>query len=119
MISINNKLELISSAVHFGFKFKGEQCALYVSNKESNQHSYIQYELDGVYQKRLRVEGKPTGPIVIKAVGEGNHVIWIYKAAEATTGNIIISKIVVYRQYYYPWRRIRYFGLCMCCRRIP
>src|ERR1700748_1112046 len=53
------ELELISSAVHVGFTFQGEQCAVYVSNKDEHQHNYIQYELDGVYQRRLRIDGRP------------------------------------------------------------
>jgi len=87
------ELELISSAVHFGFKFSGEKCVLYAVNKDQNSHSYIQYELDGVYQKRLRVNGKPGGSITIETSGKGTHIIWIYKATEATTGAIVISKI--------------------------
>jgi lysophospholipase L1-like esterase len=94
IVNQQNELELISSAVHFGFKFQGGQCAIYASNKDSNDHNYIQYELDGIYQKRIRVEGDPTGPVIITATGTGEHTIWIYKATEATTGPVVISKIV-------------------------
>src|SRR5690349_7690806 len=60
-------LELISSAVHFGFTFRGAQCTLYAAHEYNSGHNYLQYELDGVYQKRLRVEGGNTSPFVIHA----------------------------------------------------
>ncbi len=88
-----NELELISSAVHFGFKFEGDHCALFAFLKEKEGHNYIQYELDGVYQKRIRVNGNTHQPIVINAAGKGEHTIWIYKATEAHTGAILISKV--------------------------
>lgn len=87
------QLELISSAVHFGFNFQGEECALYISNKNQNSHNFIQYELDGVYQKRLMVSAKPAGPVLIRTSGKGAHTLWIYKATEAATGAIVVEKI--------------------------
>ncbi|MEO7215728.1 GDSL-type esterase/lipase family protein [Mucilaginibacter sp.] len=87
-----HNLELISSAVHFGISFTGETCALYVSLADASAHNYLQYELDGVYQKRLRVNGNSKAPIVITTT-PGKHTIWIYKATEAHTGAIIIEKI--------------------------
>ncbi len=87
------ELELISSAVHFGFSFKGTVCKIYLSLKDKGAHNYLQYELDGVYQNRIRVEANSTSPIIITAPKEGNHKIWIYKCTEATSGDILISKI--------------------------
>lgn len=89
----HKELELISSAVHFGFKFEGNQCKIFASLKDHGAHNYIQYELDGVYQKRIRINGNSIEPTVIKTSGKGIHTIWIYKATEAHTGPIIISKI--------------------------
>jgi len=87
------QLELVSSAVHFGFSFKGNECVMYASLTDTAAHNYLQYELDGVYQKRIRISGNTNVPIVIKATGTGEHIIWIYKATEAHTGGIFISKI--------------------------
>lgn len=92
-ITARHELELISSAVYFGFSFTGEQCIIYASLPTASEHNYLQYELDGVYQKRLRVEGNQSGPIIIKTIGPGKHHIWIFKATEATTGPILISKV--------------------------
>src|SRR5688572_8597291 len=46
------QLQLVSSGVHFGFTFEGMVCTLYVASP--GQHNYLQYELDGMYAKRLR-----------------------------------------------------------------
>jgi len=86
-------LELISSAVHFGFSFTGSGCEVYAYLPNPAEHAFLQYTLDGVYQKRIRINGGNTEPIVIKAPQPGLHRIWIYKATEAQTGPIFVSKI--------------------------
>lgn len=92
---INNQqsLELISSAVHFGFSFDGEECEIFASISDTRGHNYLQYELDGVYQKRIKIEGSNQQPIKITAATTGRHTVWIYKATEAHTGAIAIQKI--------------------------
>jgi len=87
-------LELISSAVHFGFTMTGTTCSIYVYNRDSAVHNYIQYTLDGVYQKRIRIFGSTPRAIQLINLGEGNHIIWIYKATEAMTGPVFIEKII-------------------------
>ena len=86
-------LELVSSAVHFGFSFTGPECQVFASIPDANGHNYLQYELDGVYQKRIKISGNTTEPIVISANTAGKHTVWIYKATEAHTGPISIQKI--------------------------
>lgn len=90
----NGKLELISSAVHFGFSFEGKECKVFASIPNLNGHNYLQYELDGVYQKRIRFDGNNNQPIILNAGSDGKHRVWIYKATEAHTGPIIIDKII-------------------------
>ena len=90
----NGKLELISSGVHFGFVFEGKECQLFAYNPNPNGHNYLQYELDGKYQKRIRINGNNNQPIILDAGNEGKHTVWIYKATEAHTGAILIDKIV-------------------------
>jgi len=92
---INDKqeLELVSSGVHFGFSFYGKECKVYASNFYSGGHNYIQYVLDGEYQKRIKIDGNRRDPIILTASNTGNHTIWIYKATEAHTGSVIIQKI--------------------------
>ena len=93
-INNNQNLELISSAAHFGFSFTGKECRIFTSIPSSQNHNYIQYELDGVYQKRIRINSNSKEPIVIIAPAKGKHIVWVYKATEAHTGAIFIEKIV-------------------------
>lgn len=91
--SPNGNLELISSAVHFGVRFSGTSCKIYATIPDPNAHNYLQYTLDGKYQKRIRISGMDTQPIVLSGLKNQAHVLWIYKATEAATGPIFIVKI--------------------------
>jgi lysophospholipase L1-like esterase len=93
LLTDSQHVELISSAVHFGFRFSGNECSLYAYIKDPAGHNYLQYELDGVYQKRIKIEGDSRKPVTIKAGSDGPHTVWIYKATEAQTGPIFIEKI--------------------------
>jgi len=93
IIDSQQNLELISSAVHFGFSFTGSSCYVFASLPDASSHNYFQYTLDGMYQKKIKVEGNSKQPIVLTAPGEGEHTIWIYKTTEAQTGPIYIRKI--------------------------
>ncbi|WP_210490662.1 SGNH/GDSL hydrolase family protein [Rufibacter aurantiacus] len=85
-------LELISSAVHFGFSFEGTQAQVMTSLFNPKGHSYLQYELDGVYQKRIRIDG-PQDTLVITAPTSGKHTVWVYKTTEAHSGPVVIRKV--------------------------
>ena len=88
----NNHIELISSAAHVGFTFTGTTCHVYAYINATG-HNYLQYELDGEYQKRIKVAGGKNQPIIIKATTDGPHAVWLYKATEAHTGPLFIEKI--------------------------
>jgi hypothetical protein len=85
------QVELISSAAHFGFSFEGNVCRLFVS-VPAGQHNYLQYETDGVYQKRIRID-HPNDTVTIDTRRRGKHQIWIYKATEPHSGPVTIQKI--------------------------
>ncbi|WP_347159403.1 SGNH/GDSL hydrolase family protein [Pontibacter chitinilyticus] len=86
------QLELISSASHIGFSFEGKEARLFASAPDAASHSYLQYELDGIYQGRIKVDG--TGaPLVIAAPSAGRHTVWFYKTTEAHTGPLVIGKV--------------------------
>jgi hypothetical protein len=95
MNNTNNtqNLELISSAAHFGFTFEGTEVRLFASIPNTGGHNYLQYELDGVYQKKIKIVSNSTDPIILKARSGGRHTVWVYKATEAHTGPIFIEKI--------------------------
>lgn len=86
-------LELISSAAHVGFSFEGVSCAVAVFIPSWLDHNYLQYELDGVYQKRIRINAQSAEPITITATKSGKHTVWIYKATEAHTGPVMIKSV--------------------------
>ncbi|HTJ51940.1 MAG TPA: GDSL-type esterase/lipase family protein [Cyclobacteriaceae bacterium] len=92
-ITTDSHVELISSASHVGFKFNGSQCNVLAYITDTTGHNYLQYELDGKYIGRVKINGKLKKPFVIKASGKGTHSVWLYKATEAATGPIFIEKI--------------------------
>jgi len=87
-------VELIGSAAHFGFQFSGAGCAVYLHLADTGSHNYLQYEVDGIYQGRIRVEGKDRRPMLIRPGLTGVHTVWIYKTTEAMSGPVYIEKIV-------------------------
>jgi lysophospholipase L1-like esterase len=88
----NGDLEMISSAVHFGFRFTGPICTLYAHISDPAAHNYLQYTVDDVYYRRIKISGN-NHQYNIVGLGKGNHTVWIYKATEAATGPIFIEKI--------------------------
>ncbi len=92
-INEQQQLELISSAAQVGFSFEGPECTVMASVPAWLSHNYLQYELDGVYQKRLRISSKTAAPVVIKAGTGGRHTVWLYKATEARTGPVFLHQI--------------------------
>ncbi len=89
----DNKLELISSAAHFSFSFEGTECLIFSSMASWQNHNYLQYEIDGVYQKRLKISKENPSPIILCAKNNGRHTVKIFKATEAHSGPIFIEKI--------------------------
>lgn len=92
IINEQQNLELISSACQFGFSFEDRAFHLQVSLPAWLHHNYLQYELDGVYRNRIRIDSS-TKLISIAAPTAGKHTVWIYKATEAHTGPIIIQSV--------------------------
>jgi hypothetical protein len=90
----DGNLELISSAVHFGFRFTGPRCSIYAALSDPAAHNYLQYTVDGIYYRRIKISGTMSRSYNIDGLGKGDHTVWIYKATEATTGPIFIQKIV-------------------------
>jgi lysophospholipase L1-like esterase len=87
-------LELISGASYFAFSFTGNTCSIYAYINNEAAHNYLQYELDGIIQQRVKVKGNKVQPITINATVAGKHTVRLYKATEAHTGPIFIEKIV-------------------------
>ena len=90
IVNEQQHIELISSACQLGFSFNDKAIHLQVSIPAWLHHNYLQYELDGVYKNRIRIDSS-TKLISIAAPAAGKHTIWFYKATEAHTGPIIIQ----------------------------
>jgi hypothetical protein len=90
IVNEQQHIELISSACQLGFSFDDTAIQLQVSIPAWLHHNYLQYELDGVYKNRIRIDSS-TKLISIAAPAAGKHVIWFYKATEAHTGAVIIQ----------------------------
>ncbi|HKG68159.1 MAG TPA: hypothetical protein VKA92_04780, partial [Segetibacter sp.] len=67
IINKEQNVELISSAVHVGFSFEGNECRIFASIPCLAGHNYLQYELDGEYQKRIKISGNSRLPVVLTA----------------------------------------------------
>lgn len=89
----NFSLELISSGVHFSFRFWGNECTVFTSLASWQSSAYLQYEVNGEYQKRIKIENKINEAFTIKAKAKGLHTVTIYKTTEAHSGPIFINKI--------------------------
>ena len=68
-------IELISSAAHLGFSFTGLQCEISAYIADEAGHNYLQYELDGTYQRRVKISGNDKQPVVITAAENGTHTV--------------------------------------------
>lgn len=87
------EMELIGSAAHVGFSFMGRTCEVDVLVPSGTAHNYVQYELDGKYGRKLRVDGGSVRAVVIEASGGGMHQVWVYKATEAMAGPLMIAGV--------------------------
>ncbi|MFC6998006.1 SGNH/GDSL hydrolase family protein [Rufibacter roseus] len=92
-INTNSNLELITSAAHVGFSFEGTEATVVAGAGWEDGHSYLQYELDGVFQKRVRINGL-TDTLAINAPTSGKHTVWLYKTTEAHSGPLVIQKVI-------------------------
>lgn len=85
------QVELISPASHVGFSFEGAACTVPLSLPDKNAHSYIQYELDGVYKGRFRISSSEQ--LLINSPGNGRHTVWLYKTTESHSGSIMVGEV--------------------------
>ncbi len=87
------ELELITSAAHIGWIFKGDSCTFVVRATSPGAHSYLQYELDGQYMGRFRVNGDGNQAFGIQAQSKGTHTVWLYKTTEAHSGALWVKAV--------------------------
>ena len=87
---------LSASAASCTFTFTGAACTVYLKNVSYNDgdYNYINFEIDGEYAGRKKVDSKEGMPFVIKAKSTSEiHQLVVSKATEAANGQIVITKI--------------------------
>ena len=67
----------------------GDTCTLFLSNGVQD-HSYVALEVNQEYKGRFLVDGSPIG---IKLPSSDTSNVKIYKATEASTGDVIFNKV--------------------------
>jgi hypothetical protein len=94
LINSRQELELVGSAAHFSFSFQGSTCQLFASAARAGMHTYLQYDVDGVYGRRVRLSGSEADTVNITAARGGSHTVRVFKTTEAHTGALVIYKVV-------------------------
>lgn len=86
-----NKVVLIGTASSVSFNFTGNECAVSLQSIDSWEHqNYIVLELDGKYLGKYTVQkGAPQSFPVKVTSNKKVHNLKIYKATEATMGNVV------------------------------
>ena len=79
---------LISSASSVEFTVKGDSVTIYVQS-ENTIRNYFVIAINDEYQKRYKLEGDSIQKITLKTPKKESNKIGIYKATEASSGNII------------------------------
>jgi lysophospholipase L1-like esterase len=88
----DGRTELISPGAHFDIQFSGKHCEIIFSLPDANAHSYVQYELDGQYVGRYRIDALDT--LMIKASKNGIHRARVFKTTEAHSGALFVNQII-------------------------
>lgn len=92
VVLADGRTELISPGAHFDIQFSGKQCEIIFSLPDANAHSYVQYELDGQYKGRYRINSWDT--LRISASKNGLHRARIFKTTEAHSGALYVNQII-------------------------
>lgn len=92
----DSTVTLSASAASCTVTFTGESCVVYIKNAApfEGDYNYVNFELDGVYFGRQKVDAKVAVPYFIDAKIKGvTHTLVVSKATEAANGTVIITKI--------------------------
>ena len=88
---------LIGAASSFSFATEGDSCFVALQNGPHGAvYNFVSLEVDGEYQGRLKIEGDSLNwyPLVLSKSAD-KHVVTVYKATEASVGDIRFAGIRV------------------------
>jgi lysophospholipase L1-like esterase len=91
----DSALVLISSASGVEFRFAGDNCQVFLSNKAADgDYNYVSFELDGKYYGRKKVENSISKPFAIQADSSAEwHTLKVFKATEAQNGLLLFHGV--------------------------
>lgn len=92
----DGSVTLSASAASCSFTFSGSGCTVYLKNAAyyDGDYNYINFEVDGEYAGRQKVNVKEATPFAITAkTAAATHKLVVSKATEAANGQIIITQI--------------------------
>lgn len=114
-----HKPKLIGSGAYFQAKFKGRTCTLILENQYLyGNHGYIAVELDGRYQRRIKITQDRTEYPIAQDLSEGEHFLLVCKATEAQNGSIALLGIqceTLLPLIETPQRKIEFIGNSITC----
>ena len=82
------KPKLSGAGAYFVFKFQGSSCEILLEDEHLNDHSYIAIEIDGIYDKRIKVSKNQEKYLIAHDLENSEHTVLICKATEAQNGYI-------------------------------
>lgn len=92
----DSTVTLSASASSCTVTFTGESCVVYIKNAApyDGDYNYVNFELDGIYFGRQKVDARVAAPYFIDAKIKGvTHTLVVSKATEAANGTVVITKI--------------------------
>jgi hypothetical protein len=91
----DGNVALISSAALVTAHVSGENCTVYLKNDApAGQHNFASFDLNGKYLGRYRVDSDSVKSYPVKIPeGQKDNTLTIYKATEASNGNVIFTGI--------------------------
>ncbi|KAF0201772.1 MAG: GDSL family [Bacteroidetes bacterium] len=91
----DSALVLISSASGVEFRFAGDNCQVFLSNKAAKgDYNYVSFELDGKYYGRMKVDNSISKPFAIQADSSADwHTLKVFKATEAQNGLLLFHGV--------------------------
>ncbi|MFP9112524.1 GDSL-type esterase/lipase family protein [Flavobacterium sp. RHBU_3] len=114
----DNSITLIGAASSITFGLKGNQCTVNVRSTDTySHHNYVVIEVDGQYYSRNKVTAAGSKLFVMAPAGGKAHTVTVYKATEATVGNILFTGVDgdISAPVMKPKKKIEFIGDSITC----
>ncbi|UGU17889.1 GDSL-type esterase/lipase family protein [Sinomicrobium kalidii] len=88
----DSSLVLISAASRIAFRPSADTLTVFCRNDREEQHSYLSLAINKKYRGRFRINSDTLNHIAL-SLSENDTLVELYKATEASTGNLLIEGI--------------------------